>query len=513
LAPYFAPIQLGVGVSVGCEAAVHACRRYVEGMPDDNIMVELDFNNAFNCIHRDAMLDAVLQHAPEIYPFCYLAYGQTSYLKYGNRTIPSQEGIQHGDPLSSLIFCLTIHPLLRALSSDFIVGYMDDITIGGPETIVASDVSSIKTNGITIGVVLNTEKCESISKCTPCSCEPLNNFQHIDVINATLLGAPLSTGAAMDLALEKMLIEMEKASSRLRLISSHDALVLLKTSCGSPRLLHLLRSAPCAGHFTLPAIDLTLRRSLSDITNTLLSDAQWSQASLPISAGGIGIRSVTSIASPAFLASVSRTEQLQSQLLVKCPTSAPNHHFIHQLDEWLKKHPPGSIPSGSNANKQRMWDKPSVDATFADLLNSQQDDHNRARLIASAAPHSGDWLHALPISSCGLRLDNEMIRVAVGLRLGVNLCDPHVCPCGVAVDCRGTHGLSCKRSAGRTARHSHLNDIVHHALVRASVSSVKVPVGLSRSDGKRPDGLTLVPWQGGKCAIWDVTVADTLANS
>ena len=30
---------------------------------------------------------------------------------------------------------------------------------------------------------------------------------------------------------------------------------------------------------------------------------------------------------------------------------------------------------------------------------------------------------------------------------------------------------------------------------------------------KRPDGLTLVPWQSGRSLTWDVTVVDTLANS
>ena len=38
-------------------------------------------------------------------------------------------------------------------------------------------------------------------------------------------------------------------------------------------------------------------------------------------------------------------------------------------------------------------------------------------------------------------------------------------------------------------------------------------MGLLRSDGKRPDGLTQIPWQSGKCMTWDVTVTDTLAES
>ena len=44
---------------------------------------------------------------------------------------------------------------------------------------------------------------------------------------------------------------------------------------------------------------------------------------------------------------------------------------------------------------------------------------------------------------------------------------------------------------------------------------MKEPTGLSRSDGRRPDGLTLIPWQNGKSLTWDVTVANatTLADS
>lgn len=39
------------------------------------------------------------------------------------------------------------------------------------------------------------------------------------------------------------------------------------------------------------------------------------------------------------------------------------------------------------------------------------------------------------------------------------------------------------------------------------------PPGISRADGKRPDGLTLVPWERGKSLVWDATVPDCLAPS
>ena len=77
----------------------------------------------------------------------------------------------------------------------------------------------------------------------------------------------------------------------------------------------------------------------------------------------------------------------------------------------------------------------------------------------------------------------------------------------------GTHGLACKRSAGRMGRHQFLNDMIWRAINRANVPAVKEPQGLLRTDGKRPDGVTQVPWSEGKCVTWDVTVTDTLAAS
>ena len=59
------------------------------------------------------------------------------------------------------------------------------------------------------------------------------------------------------------------------------------------------------------------------------------------------------------------------------------------------------------------------------------------------------------------------------------------------------HGLSCKRSNGRSTRHRQLNDIIWRALKRAAIAVSMEPAGLVRGDATRPDGLTLVPWQGG----------------
>ena len=74
---------------------------------------------------------------------------------------------------------------------------------------------------------------------------------------------------------------------------------------------------------------------------------------------------------------------------------------------------------------------------FNVVMEQATKDIDKARLFAVQSPHCSDWLHALSIFSCGLRLDNEAIRVAVGLSLGLELCQPYSCPCGIMADASG----------------------------------------------------------------------------
>ena len=147
-------------------------------------------------------------------------------------------------------------------------------------------------------------------------------------------------------------------------------------------------------------------------------------------------------------------------------------------------------------------------------METAADARARARLLASSTRESGVWLDVLPISSLGLRMDNDTIRVAVGLRLGAPLCRPHICcHCGSEVDGLATHGLSCCQSQGRHYRHAAVNDIVHRTLTSAKIPSCLEPSNLQRSDGKRPDGVTTVPWRSGKLLVWDANCPDTFDSS
>ena len=413
--------------------------------------------------------------------------------------------------MGPLCFCLTVHKLLSSLKSQLAFGFLDDFTLGGSLSSVSGDIDLIATEGARLGLHLNAGKCELWSHQRHSLPISLSRFLVIDTPDLSLLGAPIFEGQGLDHALDSCCQTLSAALDKLSDIGAHDALILLRASFSAPKVMHLHRCSPCVDHPGLTVFDNLLRAGISRITNTDLSDMQWLQASLPVREGGPGMRRVALLATSAFLASAASTLHIQDQILIGC--SGDIIPFVSEFtDRWttLSNLPALQAPESF---RQAAWDEPLIQVDKACLVNSFSDHASLARLHAASAQHSGDWLHALPISSCGLRLDDEAVRVAVGFRLGVNLCVPHTCPCGSQVGSRGLHGLSCRLAHGRQARHHALNDLLWRALSSAGVPSTKEPVGLLRSDGKRPDGLTLIPWSAGKAVTWDVTVIHCLADS
>ena len=185
------PRQLGVGVKGGLEAAVHTTRRFFESIQGDEtkIAVKLDFKNAFNSIRRDMMLKIVAKSAPGIYAFCKNVYSIHTTLKFHDTENFSATGVQQGDPLGSLLFCLTIQHILDRLKSELIIGYLDDVTLGGSVQTVNDDLTVIKSEGEQLGLQLNTAKCEIVTRNTldPHIVSAFPGFQIVDFRDAQLL--------------------------------------------------------------------------------------------------------------------------------------------------------------------------------------------------------------------------------------------------------------------------------------------------------------------------------------
>ena len=76
--------------------------------------------------------------------------------------ILSEEGVQQGDPLGPLLFCLTLHPLPFQLQSELKIFYLDDGTVGGSTEIVQHNLHYLESGADELGLHFNQSKSELI---------------------------------------------------------------------------------------------------------------------------------------------------------------------------------------------------------------------------------------------------------------------------------------------------------------------------------------------------------------
>lgn len=521
LVELLAPHQLGVGIPGGAEAGSHAARIYWNAShPSIKAFLKLDFRNAFNEIRRDAILSSVATHFPQFYRFVAAAYQSPSSLFFGTTLISSERGAQQGDPMGPALFAITIQPIVQAVKTEFNMWYLDDGSVADSPSRVLNAFDTVRSMSASLGLSLNCAKCE-VGFCGGSATEKEDALQRFRTVapeiqelrpeTTCLLGAPL-TEEATETVLGKKTKELKRLASKLRHLTAHSAFYLLRASISIPRLIYFLRCSPSwrrPQH--LLAYDEALREALEVTLNGQLPTNAWTQASWPVRLGGLGVRRAADVAVPCFLSSANSSSSLVNKIL---PPSL--HHsdaaLVEGEEEWIEL-AGEAIPAGELKNLQPAWDDPLLKRSVTRQIEACITQEDTARLKAGQQPHAGAWLLALPSSQLGTHLPNESFRVACSLRLGVVLCQPHQCVCGSEVDKFGYHGLRCKKSAGRWSRHSAANDILARALQSCGVPALKEPVGCSREDGKRPDGITLIPWSRGKSLVWDYTCVDSFAPS
>ncbi|KAF2890502.1 hypothetical protein ILUMI_15672 [Ignelater luminosus] len=227
--------------------------------------------------------------------------------------------------------------------------------------------------------------------------------------NLSLLGAPVFEEAFLKFTTEKFK-SLETMINRLIGLPSQVAYFFIKNCSAIPKLTYLLRTSPA---WKFP-------EWCSDLDNQLKN-------------GGLGIRKITDITFPAFLASTFGVHALVNLI---CPSlDEGTVHLEEEAKEIWNKLNPSNIPTLP---------------TFTEI----------ARLKASQLPESGAWLQAIPSSHIGTLMDNYSFRVCVALRIGSPVCRPHNCVCGAQVSVDGRHGLHCGKGSGRFLRHNELNDIL-----------------------------------------------------
>ena len=160
------------------------------------------------------------------------------------------------------------------LKAEFRVFYLDDGSLGGAEEDVLHDLQLIDNEAGCLGLQLNRGKSELI--CGASASRDLlgyaNGLRRVSIANATLLGSPIGGQVSIDDSILEKVKFLKVMGSRLSLLGKHDALCLLRHSFAIPKVLYILRTAPCFSSAHLGAYDEELRSTLSEVLNISLED-------------------------------------------------------------------------------------------------------------------------------------------------------------------------------------------------------------------------------------------------
>ena len=530
---FLQPRQVGVKTRGGTEAVIHSVQAILNNpaIPaNSKWVVQIDFKNAFNTIDRSTFLAEVRKCLPGLSAFVEWCYGANSRLVFGEDIIYSSTGVQQGDPLGPLLFAICLHLLIRRIEEaapDLLINvwYLDDgVLVGDPKSVLAA-FEAIKELSPTLGLELNLEK-STLWRCPEARADQtqssINTIVQLGIPEVqpdgfVLLGAPVGNEA---FARATVAARVEKLAELLVKVSSLQnpqiQLSLVRSCFGLPKFAYCLRTCdPASVIDEFGSFDTAQCRALSDIAGTPLStqDPAWILASLPVSLGGLGLRSAAIHSPAAFVASNLQTSKLVEKIITP-------HKTLRDITAAT------SLLTNNSANATTPLPDEGLTAKTPQKLLSRRIDESRLHLLENLdtgdrfpivlqsvrQQGTGAFLNVVPSPTLGLYIPPREFTLAIKYRLGLPVYpNPGPCPlCQKDSDIYGDHAISaCIVSGDRTRRHDNLVNAIYERSQSALLHPTKEERNLL-DDRSRPGDITFErswPHCPGKTKIaLDVTV-------
>lgn len=486
----FSGIQFGVGIACPTEAIIHALNFFVEKHKDNEgyVLCKVDFKNAFNEVSRKEMHRQVNEKTPSLKTFVEGIYVTSSPALFcGKEIIESQQGVQQGDPMAPVLFCMAIQPLLDEIKAkfpnlDINAWYLDDGNLVGSIEDISGVLKYIDEHGPRYGLKLNRKKTELW---WPKLNDRLfdNNLFHEDIfINKSsgtkVLGGVVGDKDAFGANFEKEVLAFEKVLERASILNhSQYEFQLFKQSYSFPRICHILRTSP--PDFIDSAIvnyNKVLHQHLNRIMGVPLSEFSFQQVHLPVKMGGFGLSNPFYRKKAAYIGSVIQSVHVQSEIL-----KIDKQEILDQLQPTIDSfNSEFDLPNEKRINLQGLTnmkktqkylseivDKVVLDNLLSDSRFSVLDRYH-LRALADFSVHSSDsadqnqvtgcWLNILPSSDLDQLMESNEFKISCQSRLGLDFLNQQVkcSKCMEMVDVKLHHLSSCDKST----RHHALQKVI-----------------------------------------------------
>lgn len=540
LSDVLAPYQCGVGVKGGCENIIHIVNNAAH---HGKAVLTVDFKNAFNSIRRKFIMTQVDQAYPDLAPYFMWAYGRSTpiYLSDGRFVGYSETGVRQGDPMGPIYFALGIVTLLKHVADRHNdaspLAYLDDVTVTGDPMVCLQAYQTIATKCLEFGLQVSSHKSHIWHHDFTFDDNVMDTMAYQPAIaehGLVLLGTPI--GAA-DYVRNGIVDVMRKRGDVLEaLAKTDDARVVfpLISSCVNARPVYWMKT--CLPSLTLTGattFDSKVDECLAKLCRVTLG--QFSQTSqlirhLPSSKGGLGIRRMVDLRSPAFIASFKRADRwlhdnmvnLHEALSVPCEFLTQVESVKRQIESLFMQRPAlqqAQEPSHDAADDEWALRKlmNDVDRIVESKLMDGLSNEMKVWHTSSASVGTTSWLWCGSRHRKGsLMMEASEYATSLGLRLMLPMVPFNAnlrrqCDCGWEHDelsfDSAQHSLYCKKFSGRKLRHDQVRDALSDLLSRLGYQP---HVEMDVLDGKKMDVVVNI---GAVNHYVDVSIVHAGANS
>ena len=215
-------------------------------------------------------------------------------LIFGKTIIYSTTGFHQGDPLASLLFSLTLHPIVERIQLRVPIllaneWYLDDGACAGKREELRAVVDIILRHGPARGLILSTSAITQSPKSTvwypPTTAALLSNPDPLDrgIPLIVLLGSPIGSRVFEKQVISRRIDKVRDISEMLPLMKDNQSVYVLLRSCLSiPKIMFTLHTTNPSHHQELwQRFDSITRQTISMILGVPVSDSRYQQAQRP----------------------------------------------------------------------------------------------------------------------------------------------------------------------------------------------------------------------------------------
>ena len=406
----------------------------------------------------------------------------------------------------------------------------DDGNLVGDKSSLQQALAIIRSDGPPRGLFLRADKslvfCPRHPQGDQFPLEP--EIKRVSEGGVRVLGSPVGNAAFSKAFVEAKVDELEFLLGKLELLQDpHTQFALLRSCYSLPKLSYLTRTAPPASIMqSYQRFDQAVRQSLEALLGSSLTNTQWTQATLPVSQGGMGLRSAADHAPGAYLVSVlssakiihevTGVEVVEGGMEDGGPVRLPGGHIAAALPLLNHMVPEPHTVQTITDSSQKVISHTIDSHIHQQLATSMTEVRDKARLNSLGVPRSSDWLNTLPSKALGLHLKPLEFTTMVRYRLGLPVFQAEgPCPaCGRHSDRLGDHALGCAQQGERIYRHNALRDIVFQSAQQACLSPTREERFLiTERESERPGDVKIPNWISGQDCALDITVISPLQEA